>query len=138
MSAMHAVAAPEALSPALYLLSVTVRCPALARILDLLREEPLREEIEAVLADAVRHLPHFPDFGPEKLLVADDEDRGEVVNLELGWLSRQIPWLRSRFESAVFRHLSGKDRAQERAAARFSLALVARLFRLEDAAVYAA
>jgi hypothetical protein len=131
MSALHAIAIPETLSSASYLDSVTARCPALASILGSMRQEPLCSGLEDVLAEAVMHLPHLPDLGPAAV-ANDGEDREAVISTELGWLARELGWLRSRFESAVFRRFAGAGRREDRDTARFYLALVARLFRLEN------
>jgi hypothetical protein len=80
------------------------------------------------------HLPYVPRLPADAAvaLIAAGADRAQVVMTELGWLSKEMPTLRSKFQSAMFRQLRGAG-AEAMDAAQYYLALVARMFRLEYA-----
>lgn len=132
MSALPILIVPETLSSAEFLHNVAQRFPAIVPILQKIEGERLRPKLEAVLRDALKNLPYFPDIAPEDAAALADVGaaRAEVIATELGWLSREIGWLRSSFQGAIFRQLSGSGR-DTIDTARYYLALVARLFRLE-------
>ncbi len=131
MCAMPAIDLSGAsLPPETYLHAVERRFPALGPVVDAVRGN---WRLMAVIADVVMHLPHFPVTDRAAAAAALEENSREVIETELGWLAREMGWLRSEFESAVFRRLPGAGRREERDEARFYLAVIARLFRLERA-----
>ena len=118
-----------------FLQKATRRCPALQAVLDRLDQEPndiARQTIRTILRDALLTAGRWPvltAFQGEQLC-QHDQDHDAFLDTELTWLARERNALYHRWQACVFRYLAGRP-VEERDCARYYLALISRLYRLE-------
>jgi hypothetical protein len=100
------------------------------------REGDLATKLQDILTEALKGLPHVPKLGREEavVLIRHEEIEPAIIRTELAWLGERVPRLLNDWEAIVHRHLGGLGSSHtDRDTARYYLALVVRLWRLEYA-----
>ncbi|HTK04373.1 MAG TPA: hypothetical protein VL500_02220 [Candidatus Eisenbacteria bacterium] len=111
--------------------AIVERCPAMGAVAARLPEDgdPARDECERMLARAFTLLLHLPDLTREEADAALDHEAGaeETAAEELAWLCQGNEEL-----YAIWREVwADVEDAAVRGFARYAVALIARLYRLE-------
>lgn len=124
---------PFPLLPKMRIWAIIDRCPALGAVAARLpaEDDVLRGESERVLAQAFTLLLHLPDLTREEADRVLDHSAGieEVAAEELSYLHHD-PEKTERYD--IWREVwAGEDDPRIRAFARYCIALIARLYRLE-------